>query len=205
MDGIFKKSKGFFSQKNTTDEDVMDSIQFNFLLKNSLFILPEKQTFQSTNGPTFPNKIYVDYTLFKKFVRPSNFEKVLNHFILSIIELQKECTTFQLHINLQGFSVTAAEKFKGLVLMFYEKYGVDYVNTIDSIYIYYTPSVFDTIKTIFKNLSSLSNTFMFEPVLYSAKESPALLEELLQGRRESLANTNAPYLWEIPEGSAVEV
>jgi hypothetical protein len=46
---------------------------------------------------------------------------------------------------------------------------------------------------------------MFEPVLYSAKESPALLEELLQGRRESLANTNAPYLWEIPEGSAVEV
>jgi hypothetical protein len=115
---------------------------------------------------------------------------VVNHFIGLIVEILNKHETVELHLNLKSFSVTAAEKYKDLVLMFYEKYQLNYINHVNAVFVYNTPHVFEAIKTIFVKLSPLSNTFEFEPVLYSSAESPQKLSEVLKERMSSIYNNN---------------
>ena len=72
------------------------------------------------------------------------------------------------------------EKYKDLVLMFYNKYKSSYITCINAVYIYYTPHVFEAIKNIFVKICPFSNSFRIVPVLYSNKESSIKLNELLQ-------------------------
>jgi len=168
-------------QENTT---ILDAFQFNFLLTNTIFILPV-----SKSNPV-SNRLFIDFVNFRKFVNRSNFDSVVNYFIELIIKILEKHESFELHINLKSFSVTATEKYKDIVLLFYEKYQTNYVNRINALYIYHTPHVFDTIKTIFVKLSPLSSTFMFDPVLYNNKESPMKLAEIMKERMVSLYNEN---------------
>jgi len=178
--------KSFFSKiTNSKKEEptILNTFQFNFLLKNTVYILPLNKT-------EISNRIFIDFVNFRKFVSKSNFNEVVNHFIGLIIEILEKFETIELHLNLKSFSVTATEKYRDLVLMFYEKYQVNYVNRINAVYIYNTPHVFEAIKTIFIKLSPLSSTFNFEPVLYSTSESPNKLAEILKERISYIHNND---------------
>jgi hypothetical protein len=177
-----------FIQKRKNEEEnatILDAFQFNFLLMNTIYILPVTN---SQGNKSVSNRLFIDFVNFRKFVNRSNFDAVVNYFIEAIVRILEEHETFELHVNLKSFSVTATEKYKNIVLLFYEKYQTNYVNRIDSVYIYNTPHIFDTIKSIFVKLSPLSNTFMFEPTLYNSKESPAKLAEVMKERMQSIYN-----------------
>jgi hypothetical protein len=177
MNSFFSK----FTKHKKEETTILNTFQFNFLLANTVYILP-------LTDNTISNRIFIDFVNFRKFVNSSNFNEVSDHFIGLIVEILKKHKTVELHLNLKSFSITATEKYKDLVLMFYEKYQVNYVNCINAVYIYNTPHVFEAIKTIFIKLSPLSSTFDFEPVLYSTIESPRKLAELLKVRMESIYN-----------------
>lgn len=157
----------------------MQSDNLNFLIENTIYILP-----QSDNIDNISNRIYVDYPVFKKFVNPSNFENIINYFVMLVNKILLSYSNFQLHINLHYFSVSAIEKYKGLLCLFYEKYKTIYVEHIDSAHIYYTPSYFATIKFIFNKLSLFSKINPIEPINYSRKESDRMIEILLKEHRE---------------------
>lgn len=174
--------KSLFSKINKRREkeespSILDSFQFNFLLSNTVFILP-----LSADGQQPSNKIYIDFVNFRKFINHTNFDEVVNHFVNLILEVLKYYDTFELHMNIRTLTITATEKYKDIILMFYDKYQTNYINRIDSLYIYYTPSFFDVIKTIFVKLSPLSNTFNIEAVLYGKPESDEKLAILLKDR-----------------------
>lgn len=178
--------KSFFSKiTNSKKEEpnILNTFQFNFLLANTVYILP-------LTDNTISNRIFIDFVNFRKFVNRSNFNEVSDHFIGLIVEILKKHTTIELHLNLKSFSITATEKYKDLVLLFYDKYQVKYVNCINAVYIYNTPHVFEAIKTIFIKLSPLSSTFDFEPVLYSTTESPEKLAEILKERMSLIYSDN---------------
>lgn len=175
---IKKRNK---EQENTT---ILYDFQFNFLLTNTIFILPVNKS-----NP-ISNRILIDFVNFRKFVNHSNFDSVVNYFIELIIKILQQHESFELHINLKSFSITATEKYKDIVLLFYDKYQTNYINRINSLYIYHTPHVFDTIQSIFVKLSPLSSTFLFDPVLYNNKESPMKLAEIMKERIVSLYNEN---------------
>jgi hypothetical protein len=176
-------------ENGTENATILDAFQFNFLLMNTIYILPNVVG-NPADHKTVSNRLFIDFVNFRKFVNRSNFDIVVNYFIELIIKILQEHETFELHVNLKSFSITATEKYKNIVLLFYEKYQTNYVNRIDSVYIYHTPSFFDTIKSIFVKLSPLSNTFMFEPVLYNSRESPQKLAEVMKERMESIYNEN---------------
>lgn len=168
---------------------ILDAFQFNFLLMNTIYILPIA-THSNEHNKSLSNRLFIDFVNFRKFVNHSNFDIVVNYFIELIIKILQEHETFELHVNLKSFSITATEKYKNIILLFYEKYQTNYVNHISSVYIYNTPHFFDAIKTIFVKLSPLSNTFMIEPVLYNSKESPQKIAEVMKERMESIYNEN---------------
>jgi len=176
----------FFSKvanRKKEEPTLLNTFQFNFLLLNTVYILP-------LTDNTISNRIFIDFINFRKFVNRSNFNEVSDHFIGLIVEILKIHKTVELHLNLKKFSITATEKYKDLVLMFYEKYQINYVNSINAVYIYNTPHVFEAIKTIFIKLSPLSSTFDFEPVLYSNAESPQKLADILKERMNSIYANN---------------
>lgn len=169
----------FFSNMNKKKQEqssILDTFQFNYLLTNTVFILPLSKP-SETN---ISNKIFIDFLNFKKFVTNENFDYVVTYFISLIVEILQIYETFELHVNLNSFTISACEKYKDIVLLFYEKFQVNYINRIDSLYVYNTPHIFETIRTIFTKLSPLSSTFMIEPVLYDKKESPAKMADILK-------------------------
>jgi hypothetical protein len=180
---MFQKTKQLFKKTSTPTTTIMDEMQLNFLLKNTVYILP-CESLGTDGGSPISNKVYIDYPLFKQFVNPSNFDKVLDYFAELLIEILGAHPTIHLHVNLRTFSVTAIEKFKDIILKFYDKYSVDYVDKIQATFIYFTPSIFTAIHTAFVKLSPYSASFDVIPTLYSPKESEELVENLLRTRRE---------------------
>ena len=174
------------TSRKKEETTILNNFQFNFLLANTVYILPLTES-------TISNRIFIDFVNFRKFVNRENFNEVSDHFIGLIVEILKYHKNVELHMNLKSFSVTATEKYKDLVLMFYEKYQVNYVNCINAVYIYNTPHVFEAIKTIFIKLSPLSRTFDFEPVLYSNVESPQKLADILKERMSSIYSNNDDF------------
>ena len=180
---------------------LMQSDNLNFLIENTIYILP-----QSDNINNISNRIYIDYPIFKKFVNPSNFENIITYFILLVNKILLSYNNFQLHINLHYFSVSAIDKYKGLLYLFYEKYKTKYIEYIDSAYIYYTPSYFATIKLIFNKLSLFSKINPIEPINYSIKESDRMIEILLKEYREQIKmKINIEYQEEIEDLEEIEV
>jgi len=180
----------FIKKRDNETENVtiLDAFQFNFLLINTIYILPIASN--SGERKSISNRLFIDFVNFRKFVNRSNFDIVVNYFIEQIIKILEQHDTFELHVNLKTFSITATEKYKNIILLFYEKYQTNYVNRINSVYIYNTPHFFDLIKTIFVKISPLSNTFMIEPVLYNNKESPQKIAEVMKTYTESIYNEN---------------
>lgn len=163
--------------KNQNEKEktfIYDGITINNILLNTIYILPV------TNESHKPisNCLYVDYVNLRRIIDHVNVDDIVNYFIELVIEILNEYETFDIHINLKSFTISSLEKYKNLVCMFYNKHKMDYISHINAVYIYYTPHVFETIKSIFVKLGSFSSNHVV-PVLYSHKESHVKLTELL--------------------------
>ena len=134
---IFFKS----SQKNECAEYVTSKISVQDLIQHTITILPS----------TFI--IYIDYTLFKQFASPTNYDEIIKHLFDCIHTLITEYGKFELHIHLATFSVSAAERYKDFIQHFYQIYfqgNVDYCGKMNAMHIYYVPSMMNTISTIMR-------------------------------------------------------
>lgn len=160
----------FFPKINKIYPDFPDKL----LLSNTVYILTSPTT------STTSNRIYIDFVNLRRIINNVDINNIVDHFIELIVEILKESETVEIHMNLKSFTISTMEKYKDLVLMFYNKYKSDYITRINAVYIYYTPHVFEAIKTIFVKLCPLSNSFGVVPILYSNKESTIKLNELLQ-------------------------
>jgi hypothetical protein len=98
-----------------------------------------------TNG----NNIYVNYVIFKLFVHPEIFDQTFDYLLSLIVDAVSNYGDFKLHFNLKGFTISSADRYKTFIT---KLLNLDFINVLNKIYIYNSPSVVDFLKNIFKNL-----------------------------------------------------
>jgi hypothetical protein len=160
---IFKKS-----QKYECAKQISNCIDSELLLKNTMFNIPNT------------NKIYFSYEMFKLYANDDNYE-IIQTYLLNVI---KQCiefhSKFELHMNINSFTVSACERHKKFVILLtqqclQEKKNFSYLLT--KFYVYYTPN---TISNIIQIVTPFIDPVVRPKfVLYNKNESDQLLKNLL--------------------------
>ena len=99
---IFMKA----SQKSECAEVITRQIPLEDLIRNTIYIVPNSCS------------IYMDYPLFKTYVNPVNYQEVVNHIFRTINDVIHQCGTFEMHINLHTFTISAAERYNQVIQSF---------------------------------------------------------------------------------------
>ena len=158
---FFKKG-----QKQDCAKGVSQAFPLEDMLKKTIYIIPEK------------NNLIFDYTVFKLFATSDNFEAIIQRVIDSYDILLNKYPNFEVHINLDGFTISAAERYKSVIQLFCNKCmtaETRYTTYITAMYLYYTPSMIENISTLLKPF--IDPIILQRIVMYSKSESPALFTQ----------------------------
>ena len=99
------------------------------------------------------NNIYINYPIFKLFVIPEIYDIIMDYIIRIIVELINKNGKYNIHVNIDGFTISAAERYMGIINTVFERvFRTEYVHYLEKIYIYNAPSVIDFLKNIFQGL-----------------------------------------------------
>jgi hypothetical protein len=119
------------------------------------------------------NKLYFDYMSFKKFAGKNNYQLIISRILERIDEILKTFKTFEIHVNLFSFCTTSLAKY-GDFLCIFADYSNVFGDKLTDLYIYYTPSIMDSIfKILTKHIFNQKNqnTNIPRVVMYSKSES----------------------------------
>jgi hypothetical protein len=131
----FKKK----AQKYEVAKAITSRFDINLLLQKTAYIMPNT------------NKVFVDYIIFKQFAQPDNYELFVKYVQNLVSLVINENKTFECHINIESFTISAAERYKGVISAF--NAGVfGYTEYMDAIYIYNSPVLIEKISKIFLQL-----------------------------------------------------
>jgi len=143
------KKNIIFKNKQKLDCAVLisDNIPIDILMSKTVYIIPNT------------NQVFLDYNVFKLFANPGNFKDIVEN----IVKLFRDCIDnfdiFELHINLDSFTVSALERYKDLIKLFCDNClssETRYSSKLQQIYIYNCPKTFDSIISILKPFTDCS-------------------------------------------------
>jgi len=159
---FFKKK-----QKDNLAKSVCENFDLETLITKSIYIISNTC------------KIYIDYPILKLYLNESNYSQLIDY----IIHLYNVCIErynyFDFHINLETFSVSAAERYKYIIESFSDRcllQGTQYSEIMQKLYIYNTPQVMESIMMIFRPF--IPPIVSSKIIMYSKVDSPKLLENL---------------------------
>ena len=135
---FFKKS-----QKMDLAKHVSNNFDINILLKNLCY----------RNKTT--NQVVIDYNILKLFANEENFELILKYILNEFTNTINAFGNFEVHMNLNSFTISAAERYKKLVELFCKlclnnKETYDYSKKCSRFYIYNVSNTFEQIVNLFK-------------------------------------------------------
>ena len=163
------KKNTFFTktQKNDCAEKICKNFDMTKLLWQTAYI-PQN------------NQIYIDYTAFKLYANSNNYSVILNHVLYLVNKSITEFNGFEFHINLQGLTVTAIERYKDAIFLFCNQLlssTSNYSNKIENICFYYSPSIVDGCARVFTPLIDIKIREKIQ--IYSKEDSCNALAKLL--------------------------
>jgi hypothetical protein len=170
-DTYYSENKKNFFFKKTQKMDVATQICNQFNVEDMI-----RQTILRIPGT---NKIYIDYSIFKLFANPENYNIIINNVISYFSTCIQECGNFECHINLNSFTITAAERYKYAIELFCKdclKSETRYGRMLSKMYIYNSPGMIERFTSIFIHLIDPYVRDKF--VLYNKDESDMLIQEL---------------------------
>jgi hypothetical protein len=164
-------SKNFFfkkSQKIDCANKISTTFDIDQLIQKTCFIIPNKSC------------VYFDYSFFKLYANESNYEKIIDR----ILDLFDDCiltnNELKFYVNLEGFTVSAAERYKKIILLFFNRCADDKRNIYSEKLSYWkilnTPLMIDMIKTIIKPL--IPSYILSKVIIVSKKDTPLCLHEV---------------------------
>lgn len=153
----------FFKSKQKQDcaSMVAQNIDINTLFHHTLYIVPGTSA------------IYFDYNMFKMFICPENFNLFLQYIDNVTTPWINKCESYELHLNMQGLTISGFERFRGLIDSLFQHLP-PVSHKMNHIYIYYTPSVVDTIVRV---IHPFIAHYLDKIVFYSKTESEEKLTE----------------------------
>ena len=156
-------------QKKECAEFISSRIDISFLLSKTVFIT------------SIRNTVFFDYTIFKTFANPTNYATLVDYTLGLFKKVIDEFGSFQVHVNLDSYTVSGCQRFKDVFTVFIEnclRSNTNFSALLDKLYIYNTPNVMDMIMKIM--LPFIDPIVKPKIVLISKKESPSKMNELFQ-------------------------
>ena len=166
-----KSPKNFFltkHQKNNCAHEIATKVNTTDLFSKTMFIIPNT------------NRVWVDYTIFKLYANPDNYKNIITYLLSLILTVINTMGSFEIHINLNSFTISAAERYRTSIQLFCEecvKLETRFANSLSYMYIYNTPSMMDSISAFFSQIMSVD--VKAKIVLLNKLESPGLITQLL--------------------------
>ena len=164
---IFKNT-----QKNSLASSISSKFDTNMLL--TMMCYPIINT----------NIIIIDYSVFKLFANPNNYEIITNYILGEFKKIIQKYDNFECHINVNTFTISAAERYKSMIKIFCSKSlasDTPYSNKISKLIIYYPPSMIQSISKVF---SPFINPNVKEKVIIYDKTSSDLNWNALSNFKE---------------------
>lgn len=160
---FFKKK-----QKNDCAQQISTMFEQEMLFQKTIYQIPNTAN------------IYMDYTIFKLYANEHNYHDLVKY-ILSIYDKCIDSYGYYIiHVNLQSFSVSAAERYKTVIQLFNQacirNTQRQYIDHFKSWYIYNPPHVVDTITKILRPI--MEPTVMQNVIVVSKADSDEALRKL---------------------------
>ena len=173
-----RKPKNIFL-KNTSKIDcatvVSQNINIDEMIRKTVFIIPET------------NIVYFDYCNFKLFANPNIYTKIVDYILQLFISCIDKYGSFEAHLNLKTFSVSAAQRYKSIIEIFCSKClqnNTQISLKLDKFFIYNIPSIFDSIAAIFSVF--IDNNVRNKIIICTKEQSSMILESLLISLEENI-------------------
>ena len=147
------------------------SQQYNIqqLIQSSVFVIPDT------------NRIFMDYPVFKLYANPENYSLIVAHFISLIDGLIRTHNSFEMHLNIKSYTVSAAERYMPLIRLFCElclkDTSLSRSDKMTYLHTYHTPAMIGHIVPMIMKVSvpGLNKKL----VHYNKDESDGLMSQLL--------------------------
>jgi hypothetical protein len=156
-------------QKMELAKKISENFNMNELLQLTSYIIP--------NTP----HIYFDYTVFKLYANESNYNEIARFVLNQFDTCIQNYGEYIVHVNLDSFTVSAAERYKRLVeivnSLCIQNVNVNYTQRLRAWYIYNPPNVLDMIHKILKTV--LDKGAVAKLNVVSKKDSPEILSKIL--------------------------
>jgi hypothetical protein len=159
---FFKKS-----QKMDCAKKMCQTFNLEDMIKKTVYIIPGT------------NKIMFDYTIFKLYACPDNYNNVVDYILKLYDCLLLKYSSFEANVILDSFTISAAERYKGVIQTFCNKCmnsETKYSKLTERMNIYYTPSMMESISTLLKPF--IDKDVGERIFLFSKLESPELVKKL---------------------------
>jgi len=131
---LFKKQ-----QKYDCAKQVVSKITLEVLLKRTCNII------EGTNC------VHIDYPLLKTYASPEIFETIADYIIMNFQQIKDTYGNLRVFLNFDGFTVSAAERYKGLIETFCMKCfqrNTGFAPVVLQFVVYNSPNIMDAIKHI---------------------------------------------------------
>ena len=167
------KKNTFFkkSQKLDCAKELISSPSFNLeiALQNTIYILGDS------------NKVFLNYEVFKYYAHPDNYEQIVNYilslFLLSISKFE----SFEMHININSFTISAAERYKEIIKLFMNKCmsnNTQFSKLLSIMAIYNPPNMINEISKLLKPF--VDPVVLQKLKIYGKNETPNEIKEILK-------------------------
>ena len=172
QDDFYNKNKknSFYkkSQKIDCAKEMCKQIDVYEMIADSIYIIKES------------NQLYIDYTIFKLYANPDNFNIIITHIINTCRYLVTYYKSFEVYINLQGLTVSAVERYKDIIKKYVScclNENTDFALLMTKLHILNSPSVIEMIVRIVKPI--IDKSVVEKVCFYKKEESIELINTLI--------------------------
>jgi hypothetical protein len=156
------------SQKLKVAEKISNQFDLDLLLQKTVY---------SINGSA---NIYLDYTVFKLYANEYNYEKIIIYICTLIESIIEKHGYFSFYANLDGFTVTSAERYRPCVELFVNTYynssAIKYKDYMHNWVLLNPPSILDIVMKLFKKI--IDDELAKKIIIIPKKDSPYKIAEL---------------------------
>ena len=173
---VFFKNK----QKMECANNICNSIGLEQIIDKTIYCLPNS------------NKVFFDYTIFKMYATPENYNQIVSHALLQCRYKISEHGNFEIHINLNSFTVSACDRYKDIIQIFCNeclRSNTRYSINLSKLIVYNSPNMIDAISRII--LPFIDPIVRNKITLYSKPESDILIYNLFSNNIEIVNNNLA--------------
>jgi hypothetical protein len=127
---IFKNA-----QKTECANYVSTNVKFEHLIESTAFIVPNT------------NIVYFNYLVFKTYGSPENAKPIYAHITALIESILTTYESYELHVNLKTFSVSACHRYYSMIVSSIESNSL-FTEKLNKLVIYHTPFVIDQVTVM---------------------------------------------------------